>query len=393
MKTTLISAIGRGRKDRTDTVYQRCSYAIDGTTLPPSAFFVSAWLQGSQAAFVDRVHLIGTATSSWSALAEEYGETELWATLEEKCGTQNSPGVSEADIKPLAELLSRAWEREVRCHVLAKREIDDQNAGTITARLLELFPTDDPDRALQLDTTHALRTLPLLALSAVQCGDAFAPGLAARTTLLYGELLGESARGFAFHSVLQQQKLADATRCFFDTFDAAPLAEILENDAPRLAKALKALAATIQSNAFDDLSERLRQLKNASEECPHSLLRDRLFDLAKRLKKSSLPRQLVALAKVRAERRQYGNAILTLAEAATALSCSEPVTSFEAMKAAGREFAEALDPSRRKAWDRLFKTRNRIAHGANLLRQDGRLHHANLRKRYEEAEELLQSLL
>jgi CRISPR-associated Csx2 family protein len=398
MPTTLISAIGRGRKDDDGTSYKTCAYEIDGQAAANTCFFVSAWLQSTAGADVDTVELVGTATSTWDALAEEYGDAELWAALEERCGDANGPGVRDCDLLPLARLLSRTWGRQVRCHVLCYQAVDDTSAGDVLQRLLGLFPIDDDARQIQLDTTHGFRTLPLLALSAVQMADALQPGLAARTRLLYGELLGSRARGYALDSVLAQQGLADAARAFFDGFDGDQLAALLEGPCPQLGRAIRDLSACLQANAFNRVAQHLAQLRNALDRsgCEHlpygPLLARRLRQLIEQLDKPRLADQLLALARLRAARRHYGTALLTLAEAATALACPERVAEFEDMKRAGNIFAKRLSGEHDAAWRELFRARNRIAHGANLVDQKGQLTAQNLRLYYERGERLLRQL-
>ncbi|TVR12858.1 MAG: CRISPR-associated DxTHG motif protein [Planctomycetota bacterium] len=403
MPATLLTAIGRGRKDDTGTAYSKSSYRIHDWDSPPTPFFAQAWLASPEGAAVDTVELVGTATSSWSALIEEYrndsaGEA-LWLALEERCGEQNSPGVTDEDLIELGRVLSQEWQRNVRCHVLCHREVDDDSANAILERLLTLLPLKDPQRQVFLDTTHGLRSLPLLALSAMQMADAFAPGFAARTKLVYGEFLG-NPRGFTFTAVSRNLAIADACRIWEQSLDAEPLAEILAADYPALTKALRSLSLTLHGNAFSQLDARLSQLRNALDHLGEKqrqpwqgLLEASLRRMLKRLQKGSLPARLSALARLRAERHQYGLAILALAEAATALACPQAVETFEDMQAAGRRYAETLSPKQREDWHYLFQIRNRIAHGANLVDQKGKITEQNLAASYTRAQRLLEQLI
>ncbi|MBF0246322.1 MAG: CRISPR-associated DxTHG motif protein, partial [Planctomycetes bacterium] len=362
MKTTLISAIGRGQKDSVGRAYRKTEYRQGELLLPPTAFFVDAWLNSPEAAKVDRVELIGTATSTWSALVEDLSEGQdgLYCQLEERCGGQDSAGVAEADLKPLAEILARRWQRSVRCHVLCQREVDDTNASDLLDRLLRIFPLDEPERAVQLDTTHGFRTLPLLALSAVQIADSLRPGFALRTRLIYGEWLGKEGRAIAFDSVLKNLRLSRALARFFDTLDASDLALELKSLAPKLAAALEALSICLQANTLDRVSERLCQLRNSLPEGAGGVLghiANELRRFAARLEADDLPRRLFALAGLRAERGQFGLAILALAEAATALASPRQQDNFEAMKEAGRSYGESLPRLERGEWDFLFQMR------------------------------------
>ena len=403
MNATLITAIGRGRKDDTGTAYSKTSYAINGWNSPPTPFFAQAWLGSPQGQIVDRVELVGTATSSWSALVEEYrsdasGE-DLWLALEERCGEQNSRGVNNADLSDLSALLTRALGREVHCHVLCHREVDDDSAGEILQRLLALLPLDDASRSVFLDTTHGLRSLPLLALSAVQMADAFSPGLAARTHLVYGEFLG-NPRGFTFDAVSRNLAIADACRIWQQSLDAEPLAQVIAADFPALAESLRALSLTLHGNAFGKLNQQLKRLRNSLKTLGNverqpwqPLLVSSLTSFADSLDQPTLSSQLLALANLRARCHQYGLAILALSEAATAVACNQPVCQYEDMQTAGRRYADTLGRDLRNHWRYLFQVRNRIAHGANLVDQKGQITEQNLAASYQRCHNLVSALI
>ena len=400
MAATLISAIGRGRKDAGQAAYQRTSYRIGSYDSPPTPFFVEAWLTSPEGAAIDRVELIGTATSSWSALAEEVDAPDLWQALELRCERQDSPGASEADLVPLAELLQQRWHRHVRCHVLCHREIDDASADVLVERLLALLPIDDPQRNLVLDSTHGFRTLPLLSVAALQVADGLVPGLFARTRLIYGEYLGSGSRGFAFDSIQRLAAVSRACAVFLDTLDPEPLAEAVRQASPRLADALHRFGLALGANAFDRLDERRREVRNSLDDLGLIRLAWRgplcqaVEAVIAPLDQPTLPRRLLALARLRAQRGHYGPAILALAEAATALHTPQPVAEFDELKAEGRRFVETLpDRGDRQAWHELFALRNRIAHGANLVIKDGALTEQTLERRYDHAYRLVARLI
>jgi len=391
MKNTLISAIGIGRRasNENDAPYQRTCYAIDGKNSHETPFFVHAWLSTATAAqAVDRIELIRTATSSWSALVEEFRDEDLalWERLE-SATAKNGPGCTDDDLAPLARILSHHWQREVHCHVLSHNSIDDQASTAVLDRLLALMPTEK-HRGLVLDTTHGFRTLPLLAMSALHLADALYPGLANRTTLIYGEFSQGSARGIEFTSVQTIQRQADALRRFTDTLDAEPLAEALADIHPSLAKALRALGLCLAANRFSALDERLRQVRNAiatgsGQGSLLSRLRDAISALLVQLEHKTLAQRLIALARLRGERGQYGLGILALAEAASSLASPQGAPDYESMKTQGRQFEDALTRQQAKSWRSVFHDRNRIAHGANLIDHPGAVTEQNLRDSFE----------
>lgn len=177
-------------------------------------------------------------------------------------------------------------------------------------------------------------------------------------------------------------------------------AALLDPTAPALAKSLRALANALNANAFARLEERLRQLRNSldhlspGEQPWRPLVVDALERLLKRFAPCvDLPERLLALADLRAERHHYGLAILSLAEAASALACTQPLVDFEAVKAAGRRFAENLPPELRRKWHRLFTIRNRIAHGANLADEAAVFTEQSLGSAYQRCHALLEQLI
>lgn len=401
MPTTLISAIGRGRKDDTKTAYEKVSYTIDGRLQDPTPFFVQAWLQ-AKGQWIDRVELIGTRTSAWSALVEEYtsDDVDLYSRLEAGAD-ERSKGVSDEDLQCLAEILGKHWGKEVRCHVLCQQEIDDSHAPEILEKLIALFPVKEKERKreLQLDTTHGFRSLPLLALSAVQLADALHPGLAARTRLIYGEMLkGSPPRGFAFDSVLQTTQLASACRTFLEAGEAEPLAEKLDESWPTLADAIRSFGTCLELNRFDEIDVRLRQLKNALKTpgnlpCKELLTRA-IAEICKELNHPTLPERLLALAKRHARYHRHGLAILALAEAATAIASPLGAEDYETLKIDGEHFKKTFLPNKYdKDWRLLFQLRNRIAHGANLANEDKRPTEQNLEKHFKTCETLIQTLI
>lgn len=395
MPSTLISAIGIGSKLTDGKTYRRVSYRIAGSDQPPTCFFVEAWLRSAPGADIDRVVLVGTSTSSWAALAED--DEALFFPL---CERIDLGGVSTEDLEPLTSHLSQRWGRKVEAVVLSQGTIDDTVADEIVACLMAFMPLSEPDRGLVLDTTHGFRTLPLLAVSALQIGEAVAPGLSARTRLIYGELANGAARGITFDSIRRLHDFAHAAALFDSSLDAEPLAKAVESTSPRLALALQRFGLALGANAFDRLEDRRRELVNAMTDLGlrrltgHLALKVAIGRITHALDQPDLPRQLLALAGLWAERHHYGQALLALTEAATALACPERVREFDDLKKAGNDFAARLD-SRQDAddWHALFRLRNRIAHGANLVEQDRVFTEQTLAKRYREAERFVRRLI
>ena len=394
MPTTFISAIGRGRKDDNGTAYANSTYTIDGIAQPPTPFFAEAWLNSRAGDNIDRVELVGTATSSWSALIEHHHQDDhllnLWETLETKTEGDAAIGVGPADLDPLAAYCSQHWGKHVRCHILTHREVDDHTASAVLTKLLSILPSSEIQRNVDLDTTHGFRSLPMLALSAVQIADTAQPGFAARTRLVYGELLNFKSltgRGFALNSITENFRVAAACRIWQQSLDSVPLQEVLSERYQALAKGIGRLGATIHANDFKQLGPVVAQVRNNlkalskegdREAWQHSLLTI-IHHQLELLDHPSLPQQLLGLAQLRIDCHQYGLAILALSEATTALASPQGATDYEALKEQGRRFQqEKLTPAQSAAWKDLFVHRNRVAHGANLSNEAGKLHSQNI---------------
>lgn len=416
---TLIAAIGRGQKDSTGTVYYRTIYSDGQQAYPPTACFCSVVRQRERP---DRIHLIGTATSSWAALLEEQGaDPDLWFALELATESREAPGADEALLGRLGAALTHSWGVPVSCHALCHRELDDANADAVIARLLSLLP-DDGEGRLIIDLTHGFRSLPFLVMSAVQLAASVDPDLLARTHLVYGELTttprvgsagaSEPARGVvrSLNTIRSTAEQANALAVFVQTLDGEPLADAIQERAPMLADALRAWSRTLWANLFDQLNERCQQLKralNKGELAGHPLaplLTQALKPVLRALQAPQLVERLVALADLHIARRRYGLAIIVLSEAATAIAVSFAVRQdaasslpqlglpYDELRVACNMLAESLPPAERQRWQTLFYLRNRLCHGANLIQDVMDVQSQSLRKHAESARSLVVSL-
>lgn len=399
--TILISAVGRGQKDESGTAYQRTIYAYGATAYPPTTFFCDIVRQRERP---QRIHLIGTATSSWSALLDERaGAEELWLALEEATEGPKASGADPALLDQLAACLTRTWESQVSCTAVCHRDVDDGNADAVVARLLLLLPQGE--ERLILDVTHGFRSLPMLAMAAIQISEGMNPGLFARTSLVYGDLVKRGENGGPASGAVRSldrlrelARIAHAAAAFNDTLDGDALAEAIAPQAPATAAALRSLSSCIAANFFDHIDERVRQLDNAR--CGSELdgpvwgglVRSALGRLIAALSRPRLEERLLALADLRIERGQYGPAVMALAEAATALACPEPV-SFSRMQDAVRDFAQQIEGEDRRRWHDLHRLRNRMAHGAGLVADDWDLTEQSLAHRVRPMRRLIAQLV
>ncbi len=66
--TTLISFLGKGRRERETNQYKRANYRFDDGCAPPSSYFGLALARHSK---VQKLVILGTAGSIWDVFAED----------------------------------------------------------------------------------------------------------------------------------------------------------------------------------------------------------------------------------------------------------------------------------------------------------------------------------
>ena len=390
--TTLLSLIGRGKRDETSRTYLRTAYDIAGQSIE-SPFFVHAILRSRWGVAVDEVILLGTRTSSWGALVEEFAanETEIYANLEtaSEAGTSGPPsGVTDELLASLSELLTRAWARRVRCIAVPDR-VDDSTAQAIASQFLAALPIRDPSREVLFDITHGYRSLPAIGLAALQVADAIAPGFIGRARVLYGELGAKPARGLAFPELQVLGAVSNEIRIFLDTLDGEKLAIRLKSVSKSLAGAVEDLSGVAMTNSLRRLGEAVRRMNNAlategaNEPEWLRLVRGRLKELLADMPPKEGPDQLVALAVWRYQRGQTALAILTLSEAVCYLASPTPVDDYQALKDAVRTFSRGFDKPTLTALRNLEALRNQVAHGASIAQATRALSPRALRDGFE----------
>jgi hypothetical protein len=350
-------------------------------------------------------------------LIDEFRESEdlLWCEVEESTEGRQATGITDGLLKKIAQILEGEWKCEVDCVAVCHREITDENAADVLGQFLEVLPTDRNEELL-LDMTHAFRTFPMLAFSAIQIAEAFTPGLFSRTRLVYGDLHRFAAQkamperqggdvaegaGIILTSIREFAQVAHAAAIFENTLDPEPLSRELERFGEKLPNALRKLGIALSSNAYRRLNERMQEIRNAfrelqaKEEKPpyFNLLHKRISAFLDALDQNSFPLQLSALASQRAQRGDYAQAILALYEAFCSQACPQPVESFTALQEIVHRYADSLKGRKREAYDRLRELRNSVAHGARLVSTNQSITEQTIKRKYEEAKKLLDELL
>ena len=329
-KKTFISFIGKGQREKrgdNTSPYKKAKYDFGGGVVRPAKCFAEAVRESGLYKF-DEVLFVGTPTSSWSALLENVaGAEDLCLELfsRESDGAELAP----EDAARLESSLSGAWGNiPVRLH-LNEADLLPENAESIfdgyVGKLL-----DSGDDIL-LDITHSFRWMPLLLTSALRFRDAFG-SRGGGIQIIYGEFRGEEENSpvRCLDVLVKERKIAEAISLFFEKFEPGPLADALEPHWKEGAAALRTFGTHIQGNLFLPLlfncgepgfktGAPLNRLKNALNAFDPAgkpnwakQVHRKLVELHRQLIEGDAPGRLRVLARLLADRKLYGQAILVV---------------------------------------------------------------------------------
>lgn len=390
--TTLISFIGRGRKDIDLDAYRKVNYDF-GSIYVSSSCFLRALCASGKYKF-DNVLVIGTYTSSWSTLIDDCsaGEDDLWLRLEEESTPGNHcGGVMPETLSELERALSSRWNVPVKC-IAHEQALDEANAMS----LLERYCTEaaQADSSVIMDITHSFRWMPMMLMASMQFKNSF-PNSLTRIDIIYGE---ENGKVRYLDAIWKGFDLARACSIFFDKFEPEPLVALIDGFWSSGAKAISRLGRQLQGNFLVHIDESLDQLKNALTDFKnipspplwsqrvHKELQSFHFRL------SSSPfrcRNILALAGMFAERHLFGQAIITLRLSYEAFLFDF----FKEIEYGNYKLTEKLDdrfkkshPSFRKQAQKLDYSRNMVAHGGaeSVNPHDSKPQINNLPKAYKD---------
>lgn len=319
MSTTLISFIGTGwrKKDSNRATYDTARYDFGKNIVIESPMFFNAILNSKKYDISEAI-IIGTTTSAWSTLVEEFLEDtdceELFLKLEDEIENR---GVSEATLSELSSMLAEKRSVTVRCYA-SEPEIDESNAFDILSNYFaELSHTNNSN--ILIDVTHGFRSMPILLISALQCNESIQQ-FNDNIGIIYGELVHNGISPVRYlDAIWRGIELSRATNAFFQKFDATELSMMVNDFWPAGSKALDNLGGSLQGNLLIWLDGPLKQLKNALEikveTYPKwfSPIKRQLEELYKQLSKPKEKYQLcLKIAEMFAERKIFGQAIIAL---------------------------------------------------------------------------------
>jgi CRISPR-associated Csx2 family protein len=375
--STLITFIGKGEAAAQPGAdpYQRTRYLFTEGNAEISTFFGEAL-----ANHLKPKHLIfvGTATSSWRALALDLGaDLDLAASLERT----EKDGIDTAQCTSLEVVLGRALQASATCVV-----IDEKNHLTTIAQLYRLLPTKGP---VYLDLTHGYRFMPMLALAAVQMHDGFHPGRLAQTQLWYGRLDEQAARsaqkersgpptsageGQRLLALERALALASGVAAFVRSLDPEPLLTALGTVPVPLRAALEHLSDALLTHTFTDLGTAPQQIISHLgrwDGDPDGILADEIRLVLEPMAIGSLGQRLVALARWASERGHHALAAIAAYEGLTRLATRDAeVANDDEAKLVIRSFLAGKSSEVATVCDRLRRVRNRVAHGSETTKKD-----------------------
>ncbi len=333
-KKTLISFIGRGWIDKNHPErYLKAAYNFGENVICESRCFAEAIRKCCKFTF-DRVIFIGSETSSWSVLLESLEETEfdLWSELYDN--EIHKKTISPENKNKLQHIIQELWSVPVELAVYPS-ELLPENSNDILNHYVDSLLQCGND--ILLDITHGFRWMPVLLASQLQFRSAYsADGSSGKVEIIYGELNTENGLSPVrqLDILVHGQENANAIALFFQKFEAEPLVKKLELHWPEGAKVIKRLGLYLQGNLFlpllFDLAEEnyppsnvLNNLKNVCKDFNEIKqpgwvikIRSELSTLHKKMTEGTPVDRLHILAELFAERKLYGQAILSICLAA-----------------------------------------------------------------------------
>jgi len=250
----LLSFLGIGRKNENPDapdVYKRIHHVLGSEKEScETALSVYALLQKFRER-ISHVVIIGTHTSSWSALLEEIPEecSDLFVRVEEEIAQKH---VDDASLRAIEEILSRNWNTAVSCisHTAQIDSLTMEEMHQLYQKVVFSFPEDTEE--IVFDVTHGFRSMPLLMMTALEFRGILFP---ARTKLhvLYVELQGHQAVVREITPIYEQTEKNHAVRLFLDSFEGEPLASYVEDFWPKGARIIRRFSSIIHGNSVNDL--------------------------------------------------------------------------------------------------------------------------------------------
>jgi CRISPR-associated Csx2 family protein len=398
MSNTLVSFIGKGRKNSKSNAYDTTKYLFDdGKHIESSMFFDAILKHGGYD--VSKAILIGTRSSTWSALIEcaldKY--EDLYLKIDEETG-ENGRGIKDSTLKNLEIALTDIWQIPIMC--LAIDEIIcKENAFKLIHTFFNCL-SDVDTKGIIIDITHGFRSMPILLMSALQYAENINDEVK-EIGILYGEFKDNVSHVRYLDAVWEQIKITRAANMFFQKFDANALADYLHPFWSKGANAISNLGISLQANYIIPIRKQLKQLDNALKmdltNYPDWFppIKKQITKLYNQLNNTKSNSQLcLCIADMFAERRIFGQALISLQLAFEAFVLeyneNDGNGDYEMTKDLRFYFIENnVQGKDKKGLNKLNSIRNMIAHGGSKSKYGASPIANNLPKQYESSRNLL----
>lgn len=374
MAVVQVSFLGRMSRQPGREGYQRARYRFPDGEVEETEFFGFALMRRRRPA---RLVVAGTTGSMWHTLLEITGSyeerAELWERLE---GGFRQNAVAERDLKEACKALSAALGVPVDLVLIPYGRDEAEQTGILAA----LAGRVERGERIELDVTHGLRHLPMLALAAAVVLRALVK--AKVEALWYGAFELRDAEGVVpvlnLGGLMELMDWAAALERLEAAGDYGQLARLLRGAAlPEAAsRCLERAAFLEQVCAFEEAREQLIEARHElAVELPPvaELFRRRIAAEMKRIEAADLAAYQFELADRARQRRDYVRAASLLYEAMIS-AVLPPGTAADNPKVrqAAAEFLrdrKAVGPEASAGFARLSALRNALVHGTNRARR------------------------
>lgn len=368
--------------------YKEVEYQFDeGKKTVKASLFTNAVIFSGLFREIDKVRIIGNYSSTWAQLLENPQTDEEMTLYFELMEAEQLPNRIKSLRTKLIDALKKRWniaDIDLVMHDAAYVGNEQQ----ILEMYLNLMMKNKGD--IILDVTHGLRWMPLFLTSSMELADALS--LPRKVRILYGELTQRPSPVRILTPLWEERALSAALRLFLEKWEAEPLAQRVEPFWPTGATAIRDLGSHLQGNYLIPLvwdtdpghyGRPFRQLNNAFSDLEKKekkplwlmILADYLKSLYTRItKQKTASGRILQLADLYAERRMYGQALLSQ-EIALRMFIWEnnrlkdtDFPDWETLKEALTQYREHHKPLH-KQFHNVLHNRNVVAHGA--LRSKG----------------------
>lgn len=374
MAVVQVSFLGRMSRQPGQEGYQRARYRFPDGEVEETEFFGFALMRRRRPA---RLVVAGTTGSMWHTLLEITGlyeeHAELWERLE---GGFRQHRVAERDLEAAGKALTAALGSPVELVLIPYGQDAAEQTGILAAIAGQLKSGE----RIELDVTHGLRHLPMLALAAAVVLRALVK--AKVDGLWYGAFELRDAEGIVpvlnLGGLVELMDWAAALERLEAAGDYGHPARLLKGASlpEAAARCLERAAFLEQVCAFEEAREQLIEARHElAVELPPvaELFRRRIAAEMKRIEAADLAAYQFELADRARQRRDYVRAASLLYEAMISAVLPPGTQADEPeVRRAAAEFLrdrEAVGPEASSAFARLSALRNALVHGSNRARR------------------------